>query len=110
MGTPDEIHAALFDQPHIPVNSCMCHRICPSGVVLMDIGPQNVIMLSIQEKSLIWVKCGCPDAKFCKKAVLYFSIHQNFTDHLIQHRRFRRPRMNPLHFEALFHRLPVSSF
>src|ERR1039457_6768302 len=53
MRTANEIEAGVFHQRHVAEKAAVSDRVAPAGVVLMHVGAFEIIMLAVQEESLI---------------------------------------------------------
>ncbi|MNR67574.1 hypothetical protein D3C85_1916560 [compost metagenome] len=56
MGASNEIHAAVLDQLNVASNAGSCYGVAPSGMILMDICTDDVVVLAVQEKSILGIK------------------------------------------------------
>ena len=52
----NKIHAAVLDQLNIASNAGSCYGVAPSGMILMHICADDIIMLAVQEKSFLGIK------------------------------------------------------
>ena len=97
MGAPDEIHAAVLDPLNISCDSCPCHCVRPSGMILMNVGTPDLIRFSVQIKSRILVKPHRTDSEICVIDIFFLCSVIQFTRHPVSHRIFRRPESWFLH-------------
>ena len=53
MRASDEIETRVLDQFHVAKESTVGNRVTPAGVILMHVRAFEIMMLAVQEKSLI---------------------------------------------------------
>ena len=93
MRTPYTIESGIFDHLYITTHSRIRHSISPSGLILMHVGTQEIIVFPIQEKALVCCPVKPTKSKSSLIFIHHFSVCHYCCHSLVLLGRFRRPQL-----------------
>ena len=93
MRAANEIKSGVLHQLHVAEKSAVRHRVAPAGVILMHVGAFEIIMLAVQEKSLVGGEFEPAETERRRVIVHRLAAVQHDGFHRIKIRMFRRPEL-----------------
>ncbi|CDD29367.1 unknown [Firmicutes bacterium CAG:94] len=101
VGAPDEVHAAVLNELHIPGNTGVGDGVGPARVVLVDVGPVDFIGLPVKEEALFGRKGEPPHAEGCLLALGLLALHREGGLHGVELRALGAPQVGGKHLQLL---------
>ena len=92
MRAANEIESGVLHQFHVAKKSAVGHRVAPAGVVLMHVRALEIIMLAVEEKSLVGGELEPAETERRRVIIHRLAAVQHDGFHRIQIRIFRRPK------------------
>jgi hypothetical protein len=69
VGAADEVEASLFDERNIAVSASLGNGVSPSGMILVDVGSFEVVVLAVEEEALVRGKFKPAKSEGCREFV-----------------------------------------